>query len=93
MNDYIEKLTIALYESSKEFDWVDAVEPAREDMRGQARSVLATLRDPTDAMKVAGGLKCEAMMFEGDPDFTGVIFNDMGVVFRTMIDAAVEDRT
>lgn len=29
------------------------------------------------------------MMFGGDPEFTGITFNDMGVVFRTMIDSAL----
>lgn len=54
-----------------------------------ARAVLEELKKPTDAMKVAGGLKCEAIMFEGEG--SGVIFDDMGTVFTTMIDAALSE--
>jgi hypothetical protein len=87
MSPYIEILAIDLYEATGQFDWVDAVEPAKDDFRKKARETLAKLRDPSDLMKVAGGLKCEAMMFEDDPEFSGVIFNDLAVIFRTMIDA------
>lgn len=58
-----------------------------------AKAAIEAMREPSDTMMVAGGLKCEAMMFEDDPQATGVIFKDMGVVFTTMIDAALrEDR-
>lgn len=54
-----------------------------------AKAALKALREPSDTMMVAGGLKCEAIMFEGDPQATGVIFKDMGVIFTTMIDAEI----
>lgn len=58
-----------------------------------AKAAIEAMREPSDTMMVAGGLKCEAMMFEDDPQASGVIFRDMGVVFTTMIDAALrEDR-
>ncbi|AVH40627.1 hypothetical protein [Agrobacterium tumefaciens] len=58
-----------------------------------AKAAIEAMREPSDTMMVAGGLKCEAMMFEDDPQASGVIFRDMGVVFTTMIDAELkEDR-
>lgn len=52
-----------------------------------ARAAIEAMRTPTEAMKVNGGLKAEAMMFEGEG--TGFIFEDMGAVFTCMIDAAL----
>lgn len=43
MTDKIEKLATALYEASGEFDWIDAVEPAKEDMRRWAAELLQEL--------------------------------------------------
>lgn len=57
-----------------------------------AKAAIEAMREPSDAMMVAGGLKCEAMMFEGDPQATGIIFKDMGIVFTTMIDAEIENK-
>lgn len=59
----------------------------RDTWRQRARTALTALGRPSDNMKVAGGLKCEALMFEGGS--TGIIFHDMGTVFTTMIDAAL----
>lgn len=56
-----------------------------------AIAVLNELLTPNNYMQVAGGLKAEALMFEGDPEFTGVIFKDMGTVFRTMVQAALDE--
>lgn len=67
-------------------------EESQADLDGfyaDARAVLEALRDPTPEMEYVGGTKCENMMFGGDEEYTGVIFKDMGVVFRTMIDAAL----
>lgn len=61
------------------------------DTRYAALAAIEAMSDPTDAMKLAGGFKCEAIMFEDDPDGTGVIFNDMGHVYRVMIDAALKE--
>lgn len=52
-----------------------------------ARAALNALREPSSGMNLAGGLKCEALLFEGQS--SGVIFTDMGAVFTTMIDAAL----
>lgn len=87
MNEYIERIATAICEA----DCGTVSENELDRCRGLARAAVNAAREPTDAMKVAGGLKCEAMMFEGDPDFTGVIFNDMGVVFRTMLDTATQE--
>ncbi len=57
-----------------------------------AKAALKALREPSDTMMIAGGLKCEAIMFEGDPQATGVIFKDMGVVFTTMVDAELQNK-
>ncbi|NBB07874.1 hypothetical protein [Pseudomonas monteilii] len=57
-----------------------------------AKAAIEVMREPTDTMMVAGGLKCEAMMFEGDPQASGVIFKDMGVVFTAMVDAELRDK-
>lgn len=53
-----------------------------------ASGLVLVPREPTDEMKLVGGLKCESMMFENDEDYTGVIFSDMGFVYRSMIAAA-----
>lgn len=61
-----------------------------EVARAAIKATLEHLRDnPSDSVQVQGGLKAEAMMFEGDPDYTGVIFRDMGVVFAAMISQAL----
>lgn len=57
-----------------------------------AKAAIEAMREPSDTMMVAGGLKLEAMMFEGDPQATGVIFKDVGVVFTTMVDAEISDK-
>jgi ClpX C4-type zinc finger len=64
---------------------------AMEICEQAAKAAIEAMREPSDAMMVAGGLKCEAMMFEDDPQATGVIFKDMGVVFTTMIDAELSN--
>ena len=56
-----------------------------------ARAAIEAMMEPDDLMKLAGGFKAEAMMFEGDEDGTGVIFNDMGHVYRAMIQAALKE--
>lgn len=61
----------------------------QEPYLGDARAAIEAMREPTDAMKFAGGLKCEALMFEGEG--SGVIFDDMGWVFGEMIDAALSE--
>lgn len=58
-----------------------------------AKVAIEAMRDPTDSMKVAGGLKCESIMFENDPEANGIIFHDMGLVFGAMIDAALKPET
>lgn len=40
MTDKIEKLATALYEASGEFDWIDAADQAKEDMRRRAAELL-----------------------------------------------------
>lgn len=55
----------------------------------EATAAIQAMRDPTDTMKVAGGLRCEEIMFEGKS--SGVIFDDMATVFVTMIDAALTE--
>ena len=40
MNDRLETLAAALYEASAGFHWIDAVEPAKEDMRRRAAELL-----------------------------------------------------
>lgn len=57
--------------------------------RRKARAAIEALREPSPQMCVAGGQKCEAMLFEGEG--TGVIFTDMGTVFTTMIDAILNE--
>lgn len=52
-----------------------------------ALAVMETLKEPTGRMKVAGGLLCEAMLFEGKG--CGVIFEDMGDVFAAMIEVEI----
>jgi hypothetical protein len=58
-----------------------------DEAMGYARTAIEAMREPSEAMRVAGGLKCEALMFEGDG--SGVIFQDMGVVFSAMVDEAI----
>lgn len=62
-----------------------------EDADTLATAALEGIRIATDPMMVDGGLKLEAMMFENDPEYTGIIFKDCGVVYRTMIDAALNE--
>lgn len=62
-----------------------------EDADTLATAALEGIRIATDPMMVDGGLKLEAMMFEDDPEYTGIIFKDCGVVYRTMIDAALNE--
>ncbi len=62
-----------------------------EDADTLATAALEGMRIATDPMMVDGGLKLEAMMFENDPEYTGVIFKDCGVVYRAMIDAALNE--
>lgn len=59
-----------------------------EDADTLCTAALEAMREP-DPLMVNGGLKLEAMMFENDPEYTGIIFKDCGVVHRTMIDAAL----
>lgn len=59
-----------------------------EDM---ARAAIEALREPTQTMEYVGGTKLEDMMFGGDPEGTGTIFKDMGIVYRDMIDASLKD--
>jgi len=54
----------------------------------EASNQVLVPREPEAAMKVDGGLKLESMMFEDDPEFTGVIFEDVKFIYRAMIDAA-----
>ena len=52
-----------------------------------ALAALDSITTATDHMMVEGGLKLEAMMFEDDPEYTGVIFKDCAVIYRTMLKA------
>jgi hypothetical protein len=54
----------------------------------EASGMVMVPREPTEEMELAGGFKCEGLMFEGDPDYTGVIFKDMGTVYKKMIAVA-----
>jgi len=54
----------------------------------EASGQVLVPKEPTNDMEVAGGLKCEKIMFEGDLEANGVIFHDMGLVYREMIAAA-----
>ncbi|RYY67735.1 MAG: hypothetical protein EOO12_00315 [Chitinophagaceae bacterium] len=54
-----------------------------------ARAAIEAMREPTERMKYVGGTKCEDMMFGGDPDYTGIIFTDMGTVYTTMLSEAL----
>lgn len=65
----------------------------RDDFVKDARAAIEAMRQPTQTMEYAGGIKCEEMMFGGDADYTGVIFKDMGTVWRTMADAALTEPT
>jgi len=47
--------------------------------------------EPTEAMSVAGGLKMEAVLFEGDTDGNGLIFDAAAAVYRTMRHAALKE--
>lgn len=57
--------------------------------RAAILEAIQAMREPSEGMKVAGGLKCEAIMFENEG--SGVIFNDMGLVFTAMIDAQIKE--
>lgn len=54
-----------------------------------AERAIEAMRPASDAMMVAGGLKCKALMFEGEG--SGNIIKDMGTVFDAMIDAALSE--
>lgn len=69
----------------------ELAEPMQVDYDEMARAAIEAMMEPTDSMKLDGGFKCEAIMFEDDPDGTGVIFNDMGHVYRVMIQAALKE--
>lgn len=58
---------------------------------GEARAAIEAMREPTETMKYAGGTKLENMMFGGDPEGSDVIFADVGIVFRDMIDASLHE--
>ncbi|GAA2885511.1 hypothetical protein GGQ99_005060 [Aminobacter niigataensis] len=69
--------------------WEDAQGSDKTNTFDEARAAIEAMSPATDTMKVAGGLKCEAIMFEGEG--SGVIFNDMGEVFAAMITAALDE--
>lgn len=73
---------LAKHDNPKHENWWPSYE-------SRARVAIEAMREPTEAMEVAGGLKCEALMFEGDG--SGIIFKDMGHVYRSMLAAALEE--
>lgn len=62
-----------------------------ETHRFLTAAAFKEMREPTASMELAGGMKCEAMMFEGEHDGTGVVFKDMGHVWRAMVDDVLKD--
>lgn len=97
MVDMIERVASAFYDlnvpSCKGWrrTWSESDLETQYTYKRQAHSIIKLMRIPTDSMMAAGGLKCEAMMFEDAPEGTGVIFKDMGVVFTAMIDQALKE--
>ena len=90
----LENVAKAIWSAGQPFsqeEW-DAAPPfAKQLARDRAMWALEGMKEPTPAVKVAGGLKMEAMLFENDPDYSGVIFEDCGVIFAAMIDAAIQE--
>lgn len=69
-----------------------AIDPEHlEDARIEARAAIEAMREPTTDMKMAGGRKCEDIMFGGDPDEGENVFADMGSVYTVMVDAALAE--
>lgn len=65
----------------------EVVIDGRFDLRDVARAVLLTMREPTDAMQIAGYGNTK-----GDPDHTGIVDNpEPEDAWRAMIDAALEE--
>ena len=88
--EMVERVALALEAAAMEHgSKVNSETTAQEFTRIMARAAIEAMREPTDAMKVAGGLKLEAMLFEGDPDCTGNVFEDMAFIHRPMIDTAL----
>lgn len=79
ITNMIAKVSMALAEA-------DGVGTGYDDL---ARVAIEAMRVPDEEMMLAGGFKLEAMLFENDEEYTGVIFKDAGVVFRVMVDAAL----
>lgn len=54
----------------------------------EAAGWLVVPVEPTEPMRFAGGTVCEQIMFEGHPLASGVIFDDMAIVYTAMLSAA-----
>lgn len=99
-SEMVERVARAIYASHAFNDNHDSPDPGfdgltegwRNVMYANARAAIEAMRAPTEVMKYVGGTKCEDMLFGGDADYTGIIFTDMGTVFRTMIDVALTER-
>lgn len=72
-------------------DAMDMVTGAWASTLADARVAIGAMAEPTKPMEFAGGTKLEEMLFNGDRDYSGVIFKDVGVVYRTMLRAALQE--
>ena len=73
-------------------DWEDENETLHENVRREAVAAIKAMEEPTEEMKYVGGTLCEDMMFGGEPPYTGIIFEDMGSVFKAMISTAIQEK-
>lgn len=93
MSEMVERVARALYEATPFKQTAGGFEEQSDVYQRMcmvlARAAVAAMREPTQSMMVAGGLKAETLMFEDAS--TGVIFKDMGEVFTVMLDAALAE--
>lgn len=98
-NDMVERVAKAIYatwaqETGITETWEDVVRVGHSIVHlatKEAKAAIETMREPTEGMMLAGGLKMEGMIFENDEDYTGVIFKDTAIVYSTMLDAALKE--
>lgn len=83
----VERVARACWQTQTIRPWEDAHEDEREEMIGYARAAIEAMREPTDAMLVAGAKAGDAVQ-NGElwPEASSV-----GLVFFNMIDAALNE--
>lgn len=80
---------IAVRDGSDGLNWTAYASDADAALSAiEAAGWLVVPVEPTEPMRFAGGTVCEQIMFEGHPLASGVIFDDMAIVYTAMLSAA-----